>query len=78
MNNKEWDDDIVQCLRRTVAAEWLRALIHVPKGAGDKLSRYCIGNCAIDMYCALLHKHQDKFAKLCWRSVFLDYHNIVK
>lgn len=42
MNNKEWDDDIVQCLRRTVAAEWLRALIHVvPKGAGDKLSREC-------------------------------------
>lgn len=39
--NKEWDDDIVQCLPRTVAAEWLRALIHVvPKeGAGDKLSR---------------------------------------
>ena len=73
------DDDIVQCLSRTVVAEWLRALIYVvPRsGAGDKSGRHCIGNFTIDMYCALLHKRQDKFPKLCWRFVFLNYHNNV-
>jgi len=74
------DGNITQCLPWTMSVEWLRALIHVvPKGGtGNKLGRYCIGNFAIDMYCALLRKRQDKFAKLCWQSIFLDYHNIIK
>ncbi|KAJ8422653.1 hypothetical protein Cgig2_032401 [Carnegiea gigantea] len=62
------------------AVSALRALIHVvlKSGASDKSGRYCIENFAIDMYCALLRKRQDKCAKLCWRSVFLDYRNILR
>jgi len=71
---------VEDCLPRTVAGIWLRGLICVvPKnGGGDRSGRYCVGNFAIDMYSTLLQRRQARFGKICWTSMFLKHHTIVR
>ena len=49
------EEDLEECLQRTIYGTWLRGLICVvPKhGVGDKAEQYCIRNYAVDLYSAL-------------------------
>ena len=80
----------MKCLRRAmelpelhprhICADNLEGLIHVVPtfGARDDAAKYCIGDFAIDLYSGLLRDRQDRYPRLCWKSVFLPPHDEVK
>ena len=71
--------DLSHAPQKHLNAEYLKGLINVVplRGAGDKAGRFCVGRCAIHMYCKLLEQRQELYSTYCRKSVFLQPHDQV-